>query len=218
MNLDDIVKENSEREKIDREIQSIREDVKKSYKKLLNLLEDKDLKIKYEITHKCRKDIKEYFLNKGFSISSKNEKGVEFLSNKTTYYSKENTYIRVSVIQDEATSNFIIIDIFKLNEETPIASLAFTFKLDKDSEERSNYKYPIKIGNEYVYVHNYSNLIEACTNKEQLLELKETISKNIDYIKSNIDKNIPLTYVYEEKKVNLFKTFEEAFEKTLANK
>lgn len=41
MNLDDIVKENSEREKIDREIQIIRNQVKNIYKALLNLLEDK---------------------------------------------------------------------------------------------------------------------------------------------------------------------------------
>ena len=71
MNLDDSVKENSEREKIDREIQIIRNQVKNIYKDLLNLLEDKKSEIKKEITPKCNADIKEYFLNKGFSISNK---------------------------------------------------------------------------------------------------------------------------------------------------
>lgn len=218
MNLEDIFKENSEMKKIEGEIQIIRNQVKNIYKDLLNLLEDKKSEIKKEITPKCNADIKAYFLNKGFSISNKNENGEVVGADTITYYSKENTYIRVSINQDEATSNFIIIDIFKLYEVKPIVSLSFTFKLDKDSEERFNFKYSIKIENENLYFDNYSNLIDACTNKEELLNLKETISKNIDYIKSNIDKNIPFTYVYEDQRLNQFKKFKQAFEKVLNDK
>ena len=62
--------------------------------------------------------------------------------------------------------------------------------------------------------------ITGCSNSNiesnQVDNLNNSSTTIVD--ESNIDKNIPLTYVYEEKKVNLFKTFEEAFEKTLANK
>lgn len=218
MNLDDIVKSNIEMEKRDREIQSIRKQVKRSYENLLNLLEDKDLKIKTEITPKCKAEIKEYFLSKGFSESNKDEKGEVVVADTITYYSKENTCIRVSVMLNGTDEDIITIDIFNSYTQEKISTLRLIFKLDKDSEERFNFKYPIKIENENLYFDNYSNLIDACTNKEELLNLKETISKNIDYIKSNIDKNIPFTYVYEDQRLNQFKKFKQAFEKVLNDK
>lgn len=218
MNLDDIVKENSEREKIDREIQIIRNQVKNIYKDLLNLLEDKKSEIKKEITPKCNADIKEYFLNKGFSISNKNENGEVVVADTITYYSKENTFIKVSVIPNGIDEDIITIDIFNSYEVEKIATLRLLFKLDKNSEERFNYESPTKIGDKNLYYDNYSNLIDACTNKEELLNLKETISKNIEHIKSNIDNNIPFTYVYEDQRLNQFKTFKQVFEKVLNDK
>lgn len=216
MNLDDIVKKNSEMEKIDEEIQIIRNEVKESYKYLLMPLEGGGLRIKKEITPKCKVEIKEYFFSKGFSESNKNEKGEVIVADTITYYSKKNTLIRVSVIPNDI-EDIITIDIFDSYKEI-IKTIRLIFKLDKDSEERFNFKYPIKIENENLYRDNYINLIDACTNKEELLNLKETISKNIEYIKSNINKNIPFTYVYEDKKSNQFKTFKEAFEKVLDDK
>lgn len=212
MNLDDIVQKNIQEKEKDIKINKLRKEVIKNYEELLDVISYKEDEIFRLMKSKCISEIDIYLKEKGFAESNKNENGSILVLSDVKYYKKSNTLVKINFSSNEEIEYKIIIDVINGDTKKNVATKSLTFKLDGDSDNMLSCKYPIKVGDEYLYLYGYETPIEKCADQNELLQLKGIIKENIEYIEKNTKDNNKFEYVYEDKRKNQFKTFKQAFE------
>lgn len=191
---------------------SSEEAIKKAQRNLIDRFEEDtklwgDLAEKLEINETYRSEVNNFFIDNGFVKSDTDNKGRVFMSGLTTHYKKENTWITVSF--NTIDLNEAVIQIILPSNGN---SYGLSYKLNDDAMKKLEFEGVFKLNNDFVFGHNYKEIIRNCNSLEALYDLDNQLKEHIQFLKDNLNKNIDNSCVYELQNKKQFKTFKEAFE------
>lgn len=205
MDLNKIIEADNQKVASDEAVRKMQRNVIKEFEQDSKLWED--LTQKLAINHSYREEVQRFLLDKGFVKSDKDHEGRINMSNLTTYYKNQNTWITISFSEYSDTENIIDI-ILPLNNQ----GKRLVYKLNDEAMDTITLRKGFMLNNEIVHLGNYKELVSNCNSIEELTNLDNQLKEHIQHLQENLNKDINTDGVYQLPNKKQFKTFKEAFE------
>ena len=205
MDLNKIIEADNQKVASDEALRKMQRNVIKEFEQDSKLWED--LTQKLAINHSYREEVQRFFLDKGFVKSDKDHEGRINMSNLTTYYKNQNTWITISFSEYSDTENIIDI-ILPLNNQ----GKRLVYKLNDEAMDTITLRKGFMLNNEIVHLGNYKELVSNCNSIEELTKLDTQLKEHIQHLQENLNKDINTDGVYQLPNKEQFKTFKEAFD------
>ena len=201
MNLDEIRRQDDERENKKNDLEKKKSCVQEKFEELMELGESQSKEV--EIKKACRDEVKEYFKANGFEESDRDEHGRLIGFSSIIHFKSGNSWINVWFTEISSTEEIYI--------SRPIYNEDYLMKYIVDNKNLFVWKVNPKINNEPIHSSNYKESIWKCDSIEELSEFEGQIKENIEYMKGNIENIKKVKYIYQLIDGRQFTTFEEAF-------
>lgn len=205
MDLDKIIEADNQKMARVEAVRKMQRNVIKEFEKVIEL--GQALTNKLAINHSYREEVQKFFLDKGFVKSDTNHEGRINMSNLTTYYKNQNTWITISFSEYSENENIIDI-VLPLNNQ----GKRLIYKLNDEAMNTLILRQGFILNNEHVYLGSYEEVISGCDSIEELTNLDNQLKEHIQYLQENLNKDINTDGVYQLPNKKQFKTFKEAFE------
>ncbi|MGU8391367.1 hypothetical protein WHY35_15495 (plasmid) [Clostridium perfringens] len=205
MDIKQIIKNDNQRVANNEAIKKMQNDLIKAYEKDLEVWEE--LTNKLRIKKDYRNEVHEFFLENGFVKSDTDNEGRVFISDSTTYYKNQNTWVIVTFNEYSETE-----DIIQVRFPADGKLCSFSYILNDDSREKLELIGGFTLDRELIYKGNYKEVISKCDSIEELSKLDKNLKDHTQYLENNINKDINTDGVYQLENKKQFKTFKEVFE------
>lgn len=205
MDLSKIIESDNKKVANDEVVRKMKRNVIKDFEKDSELWEE--LTHKLAISNSYRNEVQNFLLDEGFVKSDKDHEGRINMSNLTTYYKNENTWITISVSEYSETEHIIDVIIPLHNQGKRLV-----YKLNDEAMKIIILRKGFALNNDLVHLGNYKEVILGCDSIDELTNLDSQLKEHIQYLQENICKDINTEGVYELSNKEQFKTFKEAFE------
>lgn len=205
MDIKQIIKNDNQRVANNEAIKKMQNDLIKAYEKDLEVWEE--LTNKLRIKKDYRNEVHEFFLENGFVKSDTDNEGRIFISDSTTHYKNQNTWIIVTFNDYSETE-----DIIQLRFPADGKLYSFSYILNDDARETLELIGGFTLDRELIYKGNYKEVISKCDSIEELSKLDKNLKDHTQYLENNINKDINTDGVYQLENKKQFKTFKEVFE------
>lgn len=205
MDIKQIIKNDNQRVANNEAIKKMQNDLIKAYEKDLEVWEE--LTNKLRIKKDYRNEVHEFFLENGFVKSDTDNEGRVFISDSTTYYKNQNTWVIVTFNEYSETE-----DIIQVRFPADGKLCSFSYILNDDARETLELIGGFTLDRELIYKGNYKEVISKCDSIEELSKLDKNLKDHTQYLENNINKDINTDGVYQLENKKQFKTFKEVFE------
>lgn len=205
MDIKQIIKNDNQRVANNEAIKKMQNDLIKAYEKDLEVWEE--LTNKLRIKKDYRNEVHKFFLDSGFVKSDKDPEGRIFISDSTTHYKNQNTWVIVTFNEYSETE-----DIIQVRFPSDGKLCSFSYILNDDARETLELKGGFTLNKQPIYKENYKEAISNCDSVEELSKLDKNLKDHTQYLENNINKDINTDGVYQLENKKQFKTFKEVFE------
>lgn len=205
MDLNKIIEADNQKVARDEALRKMQNNLIKAYEKDLEVWEE--LTNKLRIKKDYRNEVHKFFLDSGFVKSDTDNEGRIFISDSTTYYKNQNTWVIVTFSEYSETE-----DIIQLRFPADMKLYSFRYILNDDAREKIELIGGFTLDRELIYRGNYKEVISKCDSVEELSKLDKNLKEHTQYLENNINKDINTDGVYQLENKEQFKTFKEVFE------